>query len=210
MNNILILCNGQGKRFSDENYLLPKPLVNLFGKPLISHIISEIEKINNIRLYVIFNDRLSKFEFQEKVSFLHPSLNIKFLSIGDTSGPSETIFKSLDLLSIDGPFITIDCDIIFSHLTLEKMIKNSRNEVAYFLDNGDIPQFSYIKHNDGKVSEIVEKNKISNFASCGIYSFSDSKSFNTAFNKTKNHQREVCPSDIYMTLLNEMNEDELK
>ena len=74
MYNILILCNGYGKRFSDENYLFPKPLINLFGIPIISHILNKLKHIQNVKLSVIYNSRLEKFQFEEKVNFNHPDL----------------------------------------------------------------------------------------------------------------------------------------
>jgi NDP-sugar pyrophosphorylase family protein len=33
--NIIIPIGGIGQRFKDEGYLLPKPLINVLGKPMI-------------------------------------------------------------------------------------------------------------------------------------------------------------------------------
>ena len=34
--NIIILLGGKGARFKNENYIRPKPLINIAGKPIIS------------------------------------------------------------------------------------------------------------------------------------------------------------------------------
>lgn len=201
MYNILILCNGQGLRFKNEEYLFPKPLINVFGTPIISNILNEIKKIENINLYIIYNSKFDHFQFKEKINHSHPNINISFLSMNDTSGPSETIYNSIKSLGIQGPFLTIDCDIIFSSDTILNLINRSRNEVVYFHDNGQLPQFSYLTHNNGIVSKIVEKKKISDFASCGIYSFSNPDVFISAFDSLQILDREICPSDIYTYLI---------
>ena len=40
--NILIPLGGIGKRFSDEGYSFPKPLIKIFDKTMIEHVIDSL------------------------------------------------------------------------------------------------------------------------------------------------------------------------
>ena len=52
--NIIIPAAGLGNRFKEDNYDLPKPLINVLGTPLIFHILNnlKIKRFKNSRLMV--------------------------------------------------------------------------------------------------------------------------------------------------------------
>jgi NDP-sugar pyrophosphorylase family protein len=53
--NIIIPIGGKGERFKNDNYSMPKPLINIFGKPMILHVVDNLVLENNDKLYIIYN-----------------------------------------------------------------------------------------------------------------------------------------------------------
>jgi len=205
MVDIIILANGLGQRYKDESFLFPKPLVNIYGRPIIFYIIDELLNIDfDYNLHVVYNKRLDHFEFKETLQHNYKSkIKINFLSLDNTSGPCETVYKGLDLIGTENPFLTIDCDILFDKQDIDDFVIKKQNVVYFFEDKEKTPQFSYITHDDGKVLNIKEKIKISDYACCGIYGYESTKIFKENYNEAKYliHDREICPSDIYSNII---------
>jgi len=69
----IIFAAGRGKRMRPITDKIPKPLINIYGRPLIYYILDEVEKIfpNNISIVVKYKKQMIK-EFLKKypVSFL--------------------------------------------------------------------------------------------------------------------------------------------
>lgn len=169
---ILIPLGGIGSRFSNANYKLPKPLINVMGKPIIFWLLDNLH-FDNIDLIVIpYNKSLSKYRFEDKILKNYPKLNFKFIQLqNNTQGAAETISIALNTLSIDDkPILCIDGDNFY----LQNIIKewNGTNSIFTFHDNSDSNAFSYVKIiNQNKIETILEKEKISNWACCGSYGF---------------------------------------
>ena len=54
----VILAGGKGERISPISEILPKPLVPINGKPMISHLIQQLERVG-IRRVIILTGYLS-------------------------------------------------------------------------------------------------------------------------------------------------------
>lgn len=200
MVHVFLLCNGLGVRFREQNYLFPKPLIYVHGKPLIFYSIEEILKCSNVILYILYNQRLEEFEFYNTIRHYFRQPNIKYLKLDNTSGPAETIYRGLEAFNIhNGPFISIDCDILFSYKNLQKFIKYPRNLLFYFVDKQPGKMFSYIKKRRSQVLEVREKVRISDFACCGLYGIEEAADYRKSFNAVNSNKLlfEFCPSLIY-------------
>ena len=62
--NVIIPIGGIGQRFKDENYLMPKPLINVLGKSMIYRVINNLNIDNNDTIYIIYNNHLKEFNFE--------------------------------------------------------------------------------------------------------------------------------------------------
>ena len=56
--DFVILAGGLGSRFVKEGYEVPKPLVPLFGKPMIGVLIETLMKCGAENIYVGANERM--------------------------------------------------------------------------------------------------------------------------------------------------------
>lgn len=176
----VLLCGGIGMR--NNNYSLPKPLNYIHGKHMIQY---AIESIPSNEVYIIYNYKLKDYNFEEIVvnSFKHHIFHfapINYL----TRGAVETAYvgmrhfvncKNADLEKDNNESIVfIDNDNIHVY---PKLMQTPCSFIGYSIDY-DKTNFSFIKIKDGYITEIQEKNKISDYYCCGIYGFKNTAIFN--------------------------------
>lgn len=203
--NIFLLCNGLGQRFKEDGYFLPKPLVYVHGKHLIFYAIDEILKVDGVKLFILYNRALEYFQFENLIRNQYGLSSIHFLQLDDTRGAADTLLQGLEHFHLNAydSFISLDCDILFSKDSLIQFKNNPNNTIFYFRDKSEKPIYSYIKTRKNKVIDIAEKQKISDFACCGVYGFNNVKDYKICFNKIlSNNTKEIYISYIYKELLN--------
>jgi dTDP-glucose pyrophosphorylase len=180
--NIFIPLGGIGQRFKDCGYKLPKPLINVFGKPILYWLLDNLnEKLINI-IIIGYNYELEKYNFEDQLKKNYPNIKFIFNKINNcTNGALETIYKTIQNIDIniiskflDDPILCLDGDNFYMIDILK--IWNNNNCVFTFYDENIKPIYSYVKINENnEIKDIQEKNKISNFASTGAYGFNSLK-----------------------------------
>jgi capsule biosynthesis phosphatase len=206
MNKYLIIpLGGLGTRFKTMNYLLPKPLVNVLGKPIINYLLDNINTTKIDYVIIPYNNELNKYNFEDRLRKTYPEIKFIFYQLDrNTDGAAETLLYSLNKLNIDeGSILSVDGDNFY----LSDIITawNNENKVFTFEDNGNEAIYSYSKIDDkNNIIEIQEKNKISRYANTGAYGFSDIK-------KMKQYCKYIIENNIRMkneyyisTVINEM------
>jgi capsule biosynthesis phosphatase len=172
--NIIIPIGGIGKRFKLENYNEPKPLIKIFGKQMIFHLIDNL-KINSIdNLIIIYNKELNNFNFNNLLKNRYP--NILLIELNkQTEGSVETILFGLNFIDnilLKNKTIILDCDTFYKTDILSIYRNQPNNSVFYTINNNILPIYSYIIFNsDNIITEIKEKEKISDNANTGCYCF---------------------------------------
>ena len=187
---ILIPLGGIGKRFKDLNYKLPKPLINVMGKPIIFWLLDNINYENVNLVYIPYNYELSKYMFEERILNRYSNINFKFFKLEeDTRGAAETVLISLNRLNlIDQEIICLDGDNFYIYDIVSEW--KGKNVVSIFKDFSNEEIFSYVKLNNSlDVIEIKEKNKISNNACSGAYGFN-------SWRQLKNYCKRVIDMNI--------------
>ena len=174
--NIIIPIGGIGQRFKDDGYLMPKPLINVLGKPMISRVIESLNITEDDCIYIVYNNQLKEFNFESLIKFWFPKKSIKFISLNHvTKGASETVLCCLNTLSsqeLNKNFLLVDCDTFYTDDIVEIFRKSPDNMVFYTTKMNEPPIYSYIKLNeDSVIIDIAEKNKISDNANTGAYAF---------------------------------------
>lgn len=158
---IIPLC-GLGSRFKDFTEI--KPLIKVFEKEIFAYTL-DIIKDNNV--YVIYNNRLLD-------NFLSKYENIILIYLDiNTRGSLETLKLGLEKIEkklIN--FMVMDCDTYYTENIID--LYKGGNSVFYMQNKETDPKFSYITIENNKITDIIEKVKISDNANTGIYCFSDS------------------------------------
>ena len=174
---ILIPIGGLGTRFKDNDYYSPKTLINIFGEPIIFHLINNLNTDNKTLLYIIYNHEYEKYRFQDMLKKNYAEIHFKFYHLlYNTEGAAETINVALKNLNLtyDLPILCLDSDNFYTENIIQKW--NKQNGILYFEDFSEKPIYSYIECDSyEKIIDIKEKEKISNKACCGGYGFSSYK-----------------------------------
>jgi len=176
--NIIIPLGGIGKRFQDEGYTKPKPLINVIGKPMIFHVLDNLRVGEDDTIYIVYNGDLDKFGFCNEIKHHNPKIKF-FKQEHRTRGAAETVLcglKELTTGELNKKTITIDCDTFYLYDVLQKFRKQTDSAVFCFVDTLVEPIFSYVKFdNSSIITDIKEKCKISDYANTGCYCFESGK-----------------------------------
>jgi len=186
---ILIPLGGLGTRFKNLGYKLPKPLINVMGKPIICWLLDNLN-LENINYVIIpYNPEIEKYRFEFVLKKQYPNINFIFIKlINNTRGAAETIYITLEKMKmVDMPILCLDGDNFY----IEDIVKNwnGDNCVYVFKDSSDTEAYSYIQLNENKIIDIVEKQKISDLASTGGYGFN-------SWHKLRDYCKKIIDNNI--------------
>lgn len=175
--NIIIPLGGKGERFKNSNYgNLPKPLIKIFDKTMIEYVIDNLNMNKEDKLFIIYNQKLDQYNFSTILKQKYS--NIILISIQDTKGAVETIHEGLKIIfskyDYNKKTILLDCDTFYTEDILTIFRKDDSNTVFYTINIDKNPIYSYITLNESNcITEIKEKQKISDMANTGAYAFQD-------------------------------------
>lgn len=168
--NVLIPMAGEGSRFSKAGYTFPKPLVEVFDKPMIQKVIENL----NIKAHFIFlcqKSHYEKYNLKYLLNLIAPDCSIVLVD-SVTEGAACTTLLAKDLINSDKQLIIANSDQFVewssSEFIYSMLSKNADGGILSF--QSVHPKWSYAKINDiGWVTEVREKQPISNIATVGIY-----------------------------------------
>ena len=59
---LVILCGGKGKRLGNITKNTPKPLIKIYNKPFIEHLVNFYQRYNFKNIYLVGHYKSQKFE----------------------------------------------------------------------------------------------------------------------------------------------------
>lgn len=183
MNKQLVIpMSGAGSRFIAAGYDLPKPLIEIAGKPIIQHVLEMYPNWEEI-LFIVNSDHIDdkKLNLEKKLLLLAPSAKIHVVA-PHKLGPTHAVLEAKDSLISDGPIVINYCDFagIFDLNEYEKKIFEYDSVLLTY--TGFHPhmlrstKFAYLKEVEDKFVDIQEKQSYTDSpmeeeASAGAYSF---------------------------------------
>lgn len=168
--NILIPMAGAGRRFAQQGYTFPKPLIDVNGKPMIQVVVENLN-IDAHYIFIVQREHYEKYNLKYLLNLIAPNCDIVQID-GITEGAACSTLLAKDYIDNASRLIIANSD--------QYILWNS-NECMYSLISDEIdggvltfesthPKWSYVKNNqDGFVVEVAEKKVISNQATVGIY-----------------------------------------
>lgn len=176
MNIIMGLC-GEGSRFKNAGYVLPKYLMVYNGAPMIYHAVETIKIPGKIH-FVVREDHLQEHKHLEKL----------LLGLGDeiivckgkTQGAAESLLLTKPYIKdLNAPMLSVNCDQYLNwnpfNLTDQMQREPETNFVVTY--NETSPKCSYVREESGFVVEVREKRVISNDATIGFYHWAHTRDF---------------------------------
>jgi len=168
--NILIPMAGAGSRFQQAGYTFPKPLIDVEGKPMIQVVVENLNIEANY-IYVVQKSHREKFNLDTMLNLITPGCRIVETE-GITEGAACTALLAKDLIDSDSPLFFANSDQFVEWDSNEFMYKMNETDC----DGGIVtfrsahPKWSFAKIDErGLVTEVAEKNPISDIATVGFY-----------------------------------------
>ena len=168
--NVLIPMAGAGSRFQQAGYTFPKPLIDVNGKPMIQ-VVAENLNIDATFIYVVQKEHRQKYNLDTLLNLITP--NCKIVEVDElTEGAACTTLLAKEHINTDEPLLMANSGQFVEWDSNEFMYKMIEQDV----DGGIVtfkathPKWSFAKINEnGYVTEVAEKNPISDIATVGIY-----------------------------------------
>ena len=168
--NVLIPMAGAGSRFAQAGYTFPKPLIEVNGKPMIQVVVDNLN-IDAHYVFIVQEEHFHKYNLKQVLNLIKPGCDIVTIN-GITEGAAVTTLLAKEYINSNEPLLIANSD---------QIVEWNSNECLYAFDADEIdggiltfkathPKWSYAKIGDnGFVSEVAEKNPISDNATVGIY-----------------------------------------
>ena len=185
---IVIPMSGFGERFRKAGYTIPKPLIEVEGKPIIAHVIDMFPGEKNF-LFICNEDHLNNpdYRMREILDVYCPTG--KILSIPSHSlGPVHAVLQAKNLIDFEEEVIINYCDFTcyWDWKHFKKFVLSNKCDGCIPAYKGFHPHslgstnYAYIKEDLGVVTDIQEKkpytsNRMEEYASSGTYYFSSGK-----------------------------------
>lgn len=175
---LILPMAGRGSRFAGSGYERPKPLILVNGIPMFIRSLDSVKGVAYSDLIII---ALAEHEEQFGISqyikdFQLP--NTKLITLPDvTKGQLCTVMAAKELIDTPEDVLILSSDtIVFSGLGKEIETKKAecRGLISVAEMPGDRWSFAAIDET-GRVTQVAEKQRISPYASTGLYYFSNGK-----------------------------------
>jgi HAD superfamily hydrolase (TIGR01509 family) len=168
--NVLIPMAGAGSRFEKAGYTFPKPLIDVEGDPMIK-VVTENLNIKANYIFIVQKSHREKYNLDTLLGMVSP--NCKIVEVeGITEGAASTTLLAKEYIDNDNPLVMANSDQFIEWDSNEFMYKMSETDC----DGGIVtfksshPKWSFAKVNEnGLVTEVAEKNPISDIATVGVY-----------------------------------------
>ena len=187
MLKLIMPMAGNGQRFFDAGYDLPKPLIDVKGKPMFVRVLENIKYGTDIHV-IVRKDHIEQYNIDTKIKEHCPEATVHVIN-EPNEGACCTVLEAVDPDS-DAPFLVANCDQLMVW-DKKKFYTPGGNypgvaggTIMTFYPNHDKPIHSYVKLDiTGRyVIQLAEKEMISNIATTGVYHFGSQKKFVQAAN----------------------------
>jgi HAD superfamily hydrolase (TIGR01509 family) len=176
--NVLIPMAGAGSRFEQAGYTFPKPLIEVKGKPMIQVVVENLNLEANY-IYVVQKAHREKYNLDTLLNLITPGCKIVETD-GVTQGAACTALLAKDLINNEAPLFFANSDQFVEWDSNEFMYKMNETDA----DGGIVtftathPKWSFAKVGEsGLVTEVAEKNPISDIATVGYYYWKNGSDF---------------------------------
>lgn len=178
MINIVIPMAGRGSRFANAGYKLPKPLIDVHGRPMIEYVVKNITPKEEHRfIFICQDEHLQKFDLKNRLEKIAP--NCEVVSIDHiTEGAACTVLLAEEFINNDDSLMIANSDQYVDTNIDDYISAQKENDGLIMTMPADDPKWSFIKYDEsGFVTLVREKEVISNEATVGIYNYKHGSDF---------------------------------
>jgi len=197
---IVVPMAGAGSRFEKAGYTFPKPLIEVQGQPMIAKVVENLN-LQGQYIFLVQKTHYEKYDLKGLLNMIAPGCEIVQID-GLTEGAACTVLKAKQFIDNNEPLIIANSDQWIKWNSFETISSfNHKDSDGGILTFKSVhPKHSFAKvDGNGWVSEVAEKNPISNDATVGIYHWKRGSDFvkyaeqMIARNIRTNNEFYVCP-----------------
>lgn len=178
MINIVIPMAGRGSRFASAGFELPKPLIDVMGKPMIDWVIDNIAPKELHRfIFLCLQEHLDKYSLENHLK--SKAENCVIVPVNEvTEGAACTVLLAERYIDNDSPLMIANSDQYVDVSIDEYMYSMGKNDGLIMTMKATDDKWSFIKYDEnGFVTIVREKEVISDEATVGIYNFARGAEF---------------------------------
>ncbi len=201
--NIVVPMAGRGSRFADAGYALPKPLIDVAGKPMIERVIENLRPTGPHRfVFITLAEHQDAFSLEQRLTEWAPGCTVIPIE-GVTRGAAETVLYASKVID-QGPLVIansdqwVDTDLTAFYASLTQF------DGSILTMRSQDPKWSYVRREENVITEVVEKVVVSDEATVGIYGYAEADLFFSAARRMiaeenlSNGEYYVAPTYTYL------------
>jgi HAD superfamily hydrolase (TIGR01509 family) len=168
--NVLIPMAGAGSRFEKAGYLLPKPLIDVNGNPMIRTAVENLNIDANF-IFVVQKEHRKKYNLDTVLSSISPDCKIVEVD-GVTEGAACTTLLAEKFIDNDNPLVIANSDQFIEWNSSDFFYKFQEQEVdaSMLTFEATGSKWSFVEVGEsGFAKRVAEKDPISNKATAGVY-----------------------------------------
>lgn len=203
--NVVITMAGRGSRFYEAGYTVPKYEIMAHGKSLFDWSMLSLRNFLEDEARVIFvclkENNSSSYVLQQSKALGLSDVHIIELD-QVTDGQATSAYLARDLWRAEDPLLiyNIDTYVHSSALKPEDIRAGSDGWVPCFQASGE--HWSFVKlQDDGWAVDLAEKQRISEYASIGLYWFGRAQGYEQAYEKFFVDPRNLVRGERYIAPL---------
>jgi len=172
--NVLIPMAGAGTRFKEAGYTFPKPLIDVKGKPMIQVVVENLN-IDANYIFVVQKDHRERFHLDNMLPLVSPDgRDCKIVEVDElTQGAACTALLAKEYINNDAPLFFANSDqwVDWNPVQFMYDMQESDADGGIVVFKSTHPKWSYaaVDMKTGLVTEVAEKNPISDCATVGFY-----------------------------------------
>jgi NDP-sugar pyrophosphorylase family protein len=179
--NIVMPMAGRGSRFAEIGIDIPKPLIDVRGRPMYAWATESLPlELANRLIFICLDEHLSNRALKDDIGRRYARWNPEIIPLSEvTEGQACTVLKAAEWIDNDEPLLVYNADT-YCRTSLAKRLPSLAPQVAGLLGVFRAPgdKWSFARTDDrGRVVEVAEKRRISDWASTGLYYFRRGRDF---------------------------------
>ena len=191
---VILPMAGNGQRFFDDGYILPKPLIDINGKPMFKRVVDNLRLGDDVQLNcIVRKDHVDLYEIDKIIKSYYENANI-IVAPGLTEGAACTVRLATSMFGGE-PMIVANCDqlMVWNNEKFYKIIEHDLYPgglIPVFIPDHEEPKHSYVDVDAyDKLLQLKEKEIIGSLATVGVYYFSDEVKW------IKAHEKQMAAND---------------
>lgn len=178
MLNIVVPMAGRGSRFANAGYQMPKPLIDIYGHPMIEYVTKNIKPDCAHRfIYICQQEHLEKYHLAAELERMAPSCAIVTVD-HITEGAACTVLLAEKYIDSEDALMIANSDqFVDTDINRYIAAMGDYDGLIMTMPASD-PKWSYVRYDEqGLVTLVREKEVISNQATVGIYNYKHGSDF---------------------------------